>query len=367
MQGSNEQRDGTLSTQQRRRLIWEIGRHGLHAKRIWIFCHENPDGDTLGCGLAVYGALAGIGKEPQFFSPSPVPRMYSLLPYADMVDTTTELPSDPPDMILVHDNAAFDRLGDAYASQLTAMGIGPWAKQKHPKCLLINIDHHASNEYYGDINLVDHTFGCCGELVFRAFQQLHVPFSQGVVINLYATVLTDTGRFSYGNTSHQSFQIASELIQHGADPFDVVNRVYNTRSVEQVHLMSRVLSTISIERDLGYFYCLVTREMLRETNTVLSDTEGVLDVMKTVTDFDVCFFLKEEPDGKTVRVSARSNGKLDVNRFAKRFGGGGHPAAAGFEIATSLQNAPAVLAAEMRAYREELAPKSLPQLERSLL
>ena len=365
MVGTNEHPDGVMGYRERRRMIWEIGKRSLKSKNIWIFCHENPDGDTLGCGLAVYASLTNIGKEPHYFSPSPVPRMYSYLPYADMVDTTQELPGEPPEIILVHDNAAFDRLGDAYSAQLTKMGIGPLAKTKNPHCTLINVDHHASNEYYGDINLVDYTFGCCGELVFRAFQQLGVRFNQAIVINLYATVLTDTGRFSYGNTSYQSFQIASELILHGADPFDVVNRVYNTRSVEQVHLLSKVLSTITLERGLGYFYCYVTREMLKQTSTLLSDTEGVLDIMKTVSDFDVCFFLKEV-ERNLIRVSARSNGNIDVNQFAKRFGGGGHPAAAGFEMALTLDRAPAALAAEMRTFREELAPKPGAHLERSL-
>jgi bifunctional oligoribonuclease and PAP phosphatase NrnA len=365
MVGSNEYTDGVLGLRDRRRLIWEIGKRTLKAKNIWIFCHENPDGDTLGCGLAVYAALINIGKEPHYFSPSRIPRMYTYLPYADMVDTTQELPSEPPEMIIVNDNAAFDRLGDAYSSQLTKMGLGPLAKTKNPHCTLVNVDHHASNEYYGDINLVDYTFGCCGELVFRAFQQLGVRFNQAIVINLYATVLTDTGRFSYGNTSYQSFQIASELILHGADPFDVVNRVYNTRTVQQVQLLSKVLATITLERELGYFYCYVTREMLQQTDTVMSDTEGVLDIMKSVADYDVCFFFKEEAK-EIVRVSARSNGAIDVNQLAGRFGGGGHPAAAGFEMALTLDRAPAALAAEMRAFRDESAPKPGANLKRSL-
>lgn len=331
-------------------MIDEIGKRTFNARTFWVICHENPDGDTLGCCLAVYGALVDGGKKAQVFTPDPIPRMYQFMPHARQFNYTERLPDELPDVVLVCDNAAFDRLGHI-SDELTRLGLGPHANGKARGTQMINIDHHIGNDNYGDLNLVDPSCGSCGELFYYIFRQLKIPITRDMAINLYAAILTDTGRFSYGNTNSGTFRIASELIRIGVDPFDVVNRVYNTRTPDQIRLMGLVLGTLKVVPQLGYFHCYVTQEMLRETNTVMTDTEGVMDLMKTVGDYEVCFFFKEEDNG-TVRVSVRSNGKFNVNILARRFGGGGHPAASGFTLETDLDHAPGIVEqamAEMRA------------------
>jgi phosphoesterase RecJ-like protein len=301
----------------------------------------------------MWHALKMEGKAPQVILPEPVARMYRFLPGAESITITKELPAEPPDIILVADNGTFHRLGKEYAQQLTEMGLGPHAENQNPDCLLINIDHHISNERYGDINLVDPSCGACGELYYHVLRQLRLPITLDVAINIYAAILTDTGRFSYGNTNHNTFRISSELINIGVDPFNVVDRVYNTTTPDQLRLMSRIFDSISIEEELGYFFCSVTQEMLKQTGTVMTDTEGVVDLMKTVGAFEVCFFLKEE-SADIVKVSARSNGGFDVNRFARLFGGGGHPAASGFRLQATLTQARQILADSMREHRKQL-------------
>ena len=283
--------------------------------------------------------------------------MYRFLPHADAIEVTTKLPEQDPDVVIFTDNASFERVGPELAYAITQRGIGPLTEKKNPHVTLINIDHHISNDGYGDINLIDPSASACGEIFFHAFKQLHLPISLDVAINIYATIITDTGRFSYGNTNYESFQVASELIRLGVDPFDVVNRVFNTRSVSQIQLLADILNTITLRNELGYFYCYVTQEMLARTGTDLTDTEGALDVLKTVDDFDICIFLKEEPDGN-VKVSARSNGTFDVNRLAARFGGGGHPAASGFRIFCTMAEAPGEIERELRGLRAELAAEA---------
>ncbi|MCH7472973.1 bifunctional oligoribonuclease/PAP phosphatase NrnA [bacterium] len=296
------------------------------------------------------------------FSTDPLARMYKFLPHADKVVCTRRLPEGVPDVVLVADNANFRRLGKEYVQQLNERGIGPGAERKSPNCTLINIDHHVDNERYGDINLVDPACGACGELFYDWISALGVQISLDTAINIYAAILTDTGRFSYGNTSQASFRIASELINIGVDPHDVVNRIYNTSTPIQIKLLMQVMGTLTVVDDLGYFYCYVSQGMLRELDCILTDTEPVLDLMKTVAGFDVCFFFKEEKDGR-VKVSARSNGQMNVNKFAQRFGGGGHPAASGFRLDTALDDSPDLLAGEMRKYREEQAKSGSPVKE----
>ena len=343
-----------VTTERRLALIEEIGSYWACARKFWIFTHEFPDGDALGCNLATYAVLTALGKDVKVFSYDPLPRMYRFLPHADKIFHDKDLPIDGlPDVIQINDNAAFERLGRGFAEQLAEMGVGPRAVNPNPNCTILNLDHHIGNEQFGHINLVDASCGACGELLFHAFKHLKLPITLDVAINLYAAIITDTGRFSYSNTSSDTFYIASELIRKGVDPFDVVNRVYNTRTVNQMQLLARVMDTIKVEDELGYFYCTCTNQMLVDTETVLSDTEGVTDLMKTVGDYEVLFFFRELED-KRIKVSVRSNGAFNVRVFAKKMGGGGHTAASGFTMDGPLDQATQTVAERMREHLAEI-------------
>lgn len=287
------------------------------------------------------------------FSYDPLPRMYRFLPHVQHIVHTDQLPNQLPDVIQVNDNASFNRLGQGFADQLTARGAGPRATRPHPHCVIINLDHHIGNDRYGQVNLVDPSCGACGELLFYTFRQLRLPITHDIAVNLYAAIMTDTGRFSYGNTDADTFYITTDLIRAGADPYDVANRVYNTRTIGQIRLVAQVMDTIETEPELGYFHCTCTQRMLKDTGTLLSDTEGITDLMKTVGDYQVSFFIKEEPDGN-VKVSARSNSSFDVRKLARRLGGGGHPAASGFRLYLPIAEAPTMLRDEMRKYIADL-------------
>jgi phosphoesterase RecJ-like protein len=138
----------------------------------------------------------------------PIPRMYRFPPRESIVHTH-RLPSKLPDVIQVNDNAAFERLGSGFAEQLTALGVGPNAKRRDSLCTIINVDHHIGNDSYGDLNLTDPSCGACGELLHIAFRQLKVPITPDVAVNLYAAIMTDTGRFSYSNTDADTFDITT--------------------------------------------------------------------------------------------------------------------------------------------------------------
>jgi phosphoesterase RecJ-like protein len=206
---------------------------------------------------------------------------------------------------------------------------------------------------YGDYNLVDPSCCACGELLYYAFRQLELPVTLDVAINLYATILTDTGRFSYANTNSRTFRVASELIELGVDPFDVVNRVYNKRTPQQVMLLGSILGTLESHPEHGYFICYVSQEMLTGSDNCLADTEGAVDIMKTIGGYDCCFLLKEEPDGK-VKVSARAITSFDVRGLALRFGGGGHTAASGFRMNGPVATAAKRIRDVLLEYRKAL-------------
>ncbi len=336
-----------MAPQERERILAQAGGILQRARTAWIFTHEYPDGDALGCCLACYEMLTGCGVEAQVFSPDPIPRMYQALPHADGVDASGILPAGLPDVLLIVDNANWERLGAGLVAQLANRGVGPVDARRNREVEVLNLDHHIGNERFGDVNLVDTSAGACGELIYRLFQVMGRAITQTIAINLYAALITDTGRFSYGNTTPDTFRIAQDLLAHGVEAFDVFNRVYSTRTIGQVQLLADIIQTITPVDTLGYFYCSATQEMLRRTGTLMSDTEGAIDMMKTVAGYEVCFLFKEEQPG-LIKVSSRSNGGFDVNMFAKRFGGGGHPAAAGFKLEVDISEAPALVERHMR-------------------
>jgi bifunctional oligoribonuclease and PAP phosphatase NrnA len=320
---------------------------------VWIFTHEYPDGDALGSCLACYEMLASSGARARVFCPDVIPRMYQSLPYAAHVDASGTLPPGAPDVVLIVDNANWERLGAGLAQQLTERGIGPQATPRTSATTIVNLDHHIGNERFGDVNLVDIGSGACGELIYYLLKQMGCPLTTTMAVNLYAALITDTGRFSYGNTSQDTLRIAQDLLAHGVEAFDVFNRVYSTRTIGQVRLIAEIIQTITPVEDLGYFYCIVTAEMLKRTGTLMSDTEGAIDLMKTVAGYEVCFLFKEEGPG-LVKASSRSNGGFDVNMFARRFNGGGHPAAAGFKLDATIAEAPGLVETSIRELLAQL-------------
>jgi bifunctional oligoribonuclease and PAP phosphatase NrnA len=347
---------GRLEPGERERVLGEASALLKQARSVWIFTHEYPDGDALGSCLACYEMLRNHGVPAQVFCPDPIPRMYQALPHAEAVDASGVLPPGVPDVVLIVDDANWERLGAGLACQLAERGLGPQAAGRGQALgKIINLDHHIGNERFGDINLVDISAGACGELIYRLLQQIGAELTTTMAINLYAALSTDTGRFSYGNTSPDTLIIAQDLLAHGVEPHDVFNRVYSTRTIGQVQLLAAIIHTITPVEELGYFYCVASLAMLAETGTELSDTEGAVDIMKTVAGYETCFLFKEE-EPRVIKASSRSNGGFDVNMFARRFGGGGHPAAAGFKLNCALAEAPGLVEVGMREVRALLGP-----------
>ncbi len=334
--------------------IRKIARLTINSKKIWNLPHENPDGDTIGCALAIHHALKSVRREVQTFFSEPVPRMYSFLPGADEIQVTQKLPDELPDLIFVSDNATFERLGKPYVNELNRLGVYSVHDPRHEngKTTLINIDHHQGNELYADINLVVPEAAAAGEIVYAIFRRLKVPFPSGAATCLYAAILTDTGKFSYSNTTLRTLEIAAELVRRGVIPHEVVEAVYNNQTTGQLRLLGRALAVMTINEELGYCYSYVTPEMLKEFNCDLSDTEYIIDTLKTLEEPKVCFLFKVV-DGGLVKASVRSRNDFDSTGIAEMFGGGGHFAAAGFRFRGTLDEVIAAVEEAMRKLRQD--------------
>ncbi|MCM8769831.1 MAG: DHHA1 domain-containing protein, partial [Candidatus Omnitrophica bacterium] len=198
-------------------------------------------------------------------------------------------------------------------------------KLVRPKVLTINIDHHVNNTNFGKINWVESRFAACGEMLFFLLKKFG-PLSKEEAICLYTALMTDTGSFLY-HLSPWSFSVAEQLTLAGANPEEIGRLVYFERPLSSIRLLGLCLRTIKFDQGTQACWARLTQAMYKKTQTKEADTERFVDYLRCVKEAAVVFLLKERADG--VKVSLRSRGRVNVEKIARRFGGGGHRAAAG--------------------------------------
>jgi phosphoesterase RecJ-like protein len=221
--------------------------------------------------------------------------------------------------VIATDCASFERLGSVAAH------IGQ-------RKLFINIDHHASNTRYADINWILPRQPSTGELIFRLLRAASWPIVPAIADCLFTAVSTDTGSFQYPSTRPNTLYVAGKLIERGADLAKVCQEVYQSYPLSRVRLLQRVYNHFRLTHGerIGYFW--LRKQDYARTGASRDDTEGLIDHIRAIEPVVVaCVFEEVEPE--LTRISLRSKSeKVDVNQIAQQFGGGGHAAAAGARI-----------------------------------
>lgn len=294
------------------------------ARAVGLASHVNPDGDSVGALLALTMALEGEGKKAYASLPDPAgfPPQYLFLPGRDRLGFPGGFPDDL-DVFVALDCSNRERLDSLQEAALAAP-------------LLINIDHHEDNTYYGTHNLVDVKASSTSEMVFELMGEAGWRMTPEIATCLYTGVVTDTGRFRHRSTSPRTFMVASRLAEAGADIHRVVEQVYENQSPAYVRLVGRVLQRMRILEDLGLAYGSVTRTDLAETGATLPETEDLIDHLRSVRGTRLAALFKELEDGK-VRVSLRSRAGFEAGPIARAMGGGGHAMAAGYTSDLDLE------------------------------
>jgi phosphoesterase RecJ-like protein len=290
------------------------------AQKFLLTTHENPDGDALGSLLGMHELLKQLGKDPCMFLAAeefPLPWEYRKMP---LDEVQNEPPADLDERtVMFLDCGNIDRMPVDF---LQRDGVH-----------IVNIDHHHDNTRFGTVNLVDPHASCTAEIIWELAKELGAEITPAIGDALYVGLITDTGKFMYTNTSSRSHLMAAELIDAGIDAHAIYRRLYEELPFSRLELLSRALT--SVQRfDGGVVTATsLTRADFEETGAVETDSEGIVDHLRSVDGTKVAVLVREllADDRPGVRkVSLRAtDGTVDVSRIARGLGGGGHRQAAG--------------------------------------
>jgi phosphoesterase RecJ-like protein len=201
---------------------------------------------------------------------------------------------------------------------------------------VINIDHHVTNEHYGDLNYIDATAPATGQILFELFRGTDLPLTYPMADNLFAAISTDTGSFQYPSTTARTYEIGAELIRAGVNVGDLSQKMYESYPRRRLELLRALLNELRFTSSDRVASFALRAETTKSLGVLPEDNEGLIDYIRAISGVVAAAFFEEMGDGR-VRVSLRSkSAKIDVSKVCGLFGGGGHRLAAGARVAGSL-------------------------------
>ncbi len=287
------------------------------ADSVCIVGHVRPDGDCVGSQLGLALALENAGKKVTVWNEDAVPPKLRFLD----PERRFQKPSAGKtfDVVVATDCAAYDRLGRA-CDHIGNRGV------------FVNIDHHASNTKYADLNWVSPREPSTGELIFDLCKWAGWKITRPIADCLFTAVSTDTGSFQYPSTTPDTLQTAAELVERGADLGHICQEVYQSYPLTRVKLLRHLYSTYRLVHAERTAYFWLRKRDYARAGAGTEEAEGLIDHIRSIEGVVVAIVF-EEIDAERTRVSWRSkSGHLNVASLAEHFGGGGHKAAAGARI-----------------------------------
>jgi len=293
-----------------RLYIAEVRKKLSEARNITILTHLNPDADTIGTGLGIYNLLIqNKTKRVEIVNASKMlPVHLDFLPGFEKIKYKMDFKES---LIISCDCGSIDRLGFALENRS-----------------IINIDHHQSNEEYGEINVVIPEYASASQVAFVLLREIY-EIDPDSASCFYAALLSDTRYFTTSSVNQKVFDVARALVDLGADPAKIACNFTQRRPLSSLRILHRALGKLELKCDAKVATLFVTEEDIVATGAKMPDMEGIVDYAKSLKTVEVALFAMEM--GGQIRISLRSKG-ADVSRVAAVFGGGGHKVAAGVTL-----------------------------------
>lgn len=287
--------------------------------KMIVLAHANPDGDTLGAALGVYLGFKQIGLNIDIACIDGVPSKYTFMRGSE-------------DVMTDFDEHAYEAVIFVDCGNKKMVKFHETKPRIHSNDMIkINIDHHASNDHFGDINFVPLHVCSSTEVVFRLLQQLDIKITPEIATPLLLGVYTDTGSFMHQNTTPESYRVGAELVNYGANVSAIARNVFRTYDLNTLKLWGKVLQNLHVDQD-GAAIVGVKKQDYESLGASRTDLEGVIDYVNSMPEARYAVMLSEDDKGN-VKASLRTRrDDTDVKALAEKFGGGGHVKAAGFTI-----------------------------------
>ena len=312
----------------RRAAIERLAAEFVPGRVVALSTHVNADGDGCGSETALARVLQARGLKVRIVNPTPWPEMFRFLLDDDVEERSGEgaRALQGIDLLIVLDISDVKRLGQL-TDAVRALRV--------PRLV---IDHHiASDEPAGTVMLSDTAACATGELVFDLATVLGAQLTEPIARSLYAAILTDTGGFRFSNTSPRCHAIAATLLHAGIDPEEMYRRIYASVPAAKLQLLREALSTLTVDREHGIAWLSVAAGAMEQFGLASEDLDGLVEHPRSIVGTRLALFFRDLGHGK-VKVSFRSTGDVDVNQFARQFGGGGHARASGALIPGTLDD-----------------------------
>jgi phosphoesterase RecJ-like protein len=304
-------------TAERRALHEFIARH----RTFLLTTHVNPDGDAIGSEVACARWLTSLGKTVRVLNDSVTPTAFLFLTeYVTVEVWESELAEQrfaECDALIVLDTSNRQRIGR----------LAPLI-DRHAIAVAV-VDHHVSHAHgFGQVNVVEPEVAATGELIYDLMRETGSPIDRESAEALYVALMTDTGSFRYSNTDAGAHRMAAELVGMGIDPEVIHARVHTHASAGRLRFFGEALSALELLEGGRLAVLEVSPEQFQRHGLIGADTEGLVDMPRSIAGVEVVALISEVEPGK-VKVSLRSTGRVAIDQVCGRLGGGGHPHAAG--------------------------------------
>ncbi len=320
--------------------------------RIVIVPHKNPDGDAIGSSLGLWHYLKAIGQEARVIVPNDYPKFLKWMPGTNEVlnferDNAAAVEYlNSSDLCFTLD---FNQLGRVGQMSPILEGL---------QATFIMIDHHQAPDNYAQITYSDSKMSSTSEMVFNFISSLGDVnmISSEIADCLYAGIVTDTGSFKYSSTTSKTHQVVAELINKGANNFEVQNQIFDTNTPSRLQLLGCALKNMVILKEYNTAYTSLSQEELDAHNYKKGDTEGFVNYGLTLQNIQFAVIFIENKEERIIKISFRSEGNFSVNEFARNhFHGGGHTNAAGGRSESDMEGTIKHFEALLENYKDQLS------------
>ena len=301
---------------------------------ITILCHRSPDGDTLGSGYALYHGLRGLGK-------------YCRLRCADPA---------PPNMVQFLGSTGEEAETEAYvvAVDIADAALLGSLEAAYSGRVDLAIDHHPSNSRYGKETCLDQGASATAQVIAHLLDCMGVTLTPVIASCLYLGLATDTGCFRYSNTTPDALRIVARLLESGINAAKMNRVLFETKTKSRLAVECQVLQTMEYFHEGRCAVITVPLSTVAQFGAAEHELDGISSLPRQIQGVWVGITIREQESG-CCRVSVRTNSEMNASALCAAFGGGGHVRAAGCTICAGIDQAKAMLVAEVGRQMEKEA------------